>query len=147
MESKNDLQELRGHLFDSIRALRDGTMDVKTAKTISDIGRTLMETARVELDHRRLEGSTLGSAFIGQSADADGPLPLEEHKDLDEQQQYGQHAGRYYARVEKQHEHGITVRVITLPKRSLVETLGADGVALIPEYDSLEKLQRVLGAP
>ena len=47
----NDLEELRAHLFGAMRMVKSGEMDVSQARTISDLGRTLIGTAKVELQY------------------------------------------------------------------------------------------------
>ncbi len=45
---------LRESLFESMKALRDGTMDVRTAKAIADTAKVIIDSARVELDYHKL---------------------------------------------------------------------------------------------
>jgi len=62
---------LRSHLFDAIRAIRAGTLEVDKARAINELGKTLVDTARVEVDFLRETGGDK-SPFI---APADKPAP------------------------------------------------------------------------
>lgn len=46
---KNKISDLRDHLFESIERLKDGDMDVPTAKAISDVAQTIINSAKLEL--------------------------------------------------------------------------------------------------
>ena len=59
----NDIEELRGHLFDTLRGLKDGTVDVEKAKAMSNLAGTIIETAKVEVDYMRVTGES-GTSFI-----------------------------------------------------------------------------------
>ncbi len=56
---KNKLTDLRNHLFETLEALKDeaNPMEVDRAKAISDVGQTLIETAKLELKFLELMGS------------------------------------------------------------------------------------------
>ena len=45
----NDLDELRAHLFGAMRMVKSGEMEVAQANAISNIGRTLIDSAKLEL--------------------------------------------------------------------------------------------------
>jgi len=61
------VNDLRAALFRQLDALQDGKKDIAVeisrAKAMSDISRTILESAKVELEHQRLTGST-GSGFL-----------------------------------------------------------------------------------
>lgn len=61
----NDVQALRGLLFDTLRDLRDKEkpMEVDRARAISDVAKVLVESAKVEVEHMKLTNSN-GSGFI-----------------------------------------------------------------------------------
>ena len=63
---KNNIEDLRNHLFATIEALqdKDAPMDLDRAKTISEIAQTMINSAKVEVDMMRAIGSTKGSKFI-----------------------------------------------------------------------------------
>lgn len=61
----NNIDDLRDHLFDTLKALKDekNPMDVSRAKAISEVAGRIIDTAKVENDHLKLTGAT-GSGFI-----------------------------------------------------------------------------------
>lgn len=68
--SGNSITDLRGHLFDTLRALKDkkNPMDIERARAVSDIAQTIINSAKVELEHLKVTGAT-GTGFL--------PLPAE----------------------------------------------------------------------
>jgi len=48
------IADLRETLFATMYALRDGSMDVDKARQINEVARTLVETAKVEVDYLRV---------------------------------------------------------------------------------------------
>jgi hypothetical protein len=63
--SENTITELRGHLFDTMRALKDKDqpMDIDRAKAIADVAQTIINSAKVEVEHMKIAGGK-GSGFI-----------------------------------------------------------------------------------
>lgn len=49
----NDITELRAVLFDALRGLNDkeNPMDINRAKAIADVGQTVINTAKVEIEY------------------------------------------------------------------------------------------------
>lgn len=60
----NDLKELRDHLFGAMRMVKSGEMQVAQARTISDIGRTLIDTAKIELQYMEQIDQRYDSGFV-----------------------------------------------------------------------------------
>lgn len=62
----NDIAELRGHLFDTMRALRDtkNPLDVKRAHAICDVAQQITDTARIELDMMKITKERVASDFL-----------------------------------------------------------------------------------
>jgi|AntDeeMetagen192_2_1112575.scaffolds.fasta_scaffold01010_13 hypothetical protein len=60
----NDLKELRDHLFGAMRMVKSGEMGVAQARTISDIGRTLIDTAKIELQYMEHVEERCDSGFV-----------------------------------------------------------------------------------
>lgn len=60
------LEDLRSHLFKTLEGLqdKDNPMDIDRAKAVSEVAQTIINTAKVEIDHMRVTGSAGGSAFI-----------------------------------------------------------------------------------
>lgn len=61
----NTIEDLRASLFDTMRALKDekNPMDIERARAIGDIAQTIINTAKVEVDHARITGGK-GSGFL-----------------------------------------------------------------------------------
>lgn len=64
-----NIAALRGHLFEAIRAVRAGTLDLDKARAINELSRTIVETGKLEVDHARATGTLQNSAFIAPEAD------------------------------------------------------------------------------
>lgn len=63
-ENNNNFKELRSILFDTLRDVKDGKMDVKKAKSISEISQTLINSAKVEVDYLKSTGNGGKSKMI-----------------------------------------------------------------------------------
>ena len=57
------LTDLRTALFETLDALKAGMIDIDRAKMINEVGKTLVETAKVEVDFLRVTNG-VESAFI-----------------------------------------------------------------------------------
>ena len=57
------INDLRATLFDTLEAIKSGTIDLEKAKAINDLGQTIINSAKVEVDHMKVSGS-IGSGFI-----------------------------------------------------------------------------------
>lgn len=66
-ESKQDITALRTALFDAIKGVRAGTLDLDRARAINEIGKTLIDSAKVEVDYLRTVGGG-ESTFIDSAA-------------------------------------------------------------------------------
>jgi len=65
--SDNHITALRQHLFSAIRGLRNGELEVDKARAINELGKTLVDTARVEVDYlKATDGAE--SPFIAAQA-------------------------------------------------------------------------------
>lgn len=69
MATDNDITSLRGHLFDTIRALKDkdAPMEIDRAKAIADVAGKIIDSAKVENDFMKIAGQS-ASGFIPQPA-------------------------------------------------------------------------------
>lgn len=65
---KNDITDVRSILFNTLHALGDkeNPIDLDRARTIGDIAKVLVDTARVEVDFIKHTGSN-GSGFIPEA--------------------------------------------------------------------------------
>jgi hypothetical protein len=68
MSDNNDdditISGLRGYLFDALRGLKAGKMEVGTALAVAKIGEVLVDTAKVELRAMELSGRKKGTGFL-----------------------------------------------------------------------------------
>lgn len=67
MSEKNDINTLRETLFDTLKRLKDenNPMPVEQAKAINDVAQTIINSAKVEVEHLRIyQGLGKGSGFI-----------------------------------------------------------------------------------
>ncbi len=62
--TNNDIVELRGHLFDTLRAVKAGTMDTDRARAINQVAAVIVDTARVEIEHTKAIGNKVASPFL-----------------------------------------------------------------------------------
>jgi len=60
-----DISALREHLFAALEGLsnKESPMDIERAKAIADVGQTIINSAKVEVDHIKAVGGK-GSGFI-----------------------------------------------------------------------------------
>lgn len=65
----NTITDLRGHLFDTLRALKDpaNPMDIERAKAVADVAQTIINSAKVEVEHLKIAGGK-GSGFIPEAS-------------------------------------------------------------------------------
>lgn len=63
-EDKNNFKKLRSILFDTLRDVKNGKMDVKKAKSISELSQTLINSAKVEVDYLKSTGNGGKSKMI-----------------------------------------------------------------------------------
>lgn len=64
----NNINDLRQHLFDALKGLKDKSVDIETARAISDIAQVIVNTAKVEVDYAKATGSK-GSGFLEKPAE------------------------------------------------------------------------------
>lgn len=68
----NTMDDLRRELFATLRGVREGTIDTAQAKAVSDLGQTIINTAKAEADYARATGQDVVSGLIRQSDDKPG---------------------------------------------------------------------------
>ena len=63
--STETITELRGHLFAALRGLTDtnAPMDIERARAVSDVAQTIINSAKVEIEHMKVTGGD-GTGFI-----------------------------------------------------------------------------------
>jgi hypothetical protein len=67
------LNDLRETLFATLQAVKDGTLDLDRARAVNEIGKTLVDTAKVEVDYLRAAGG--GESSFIDSAIGNSNLP------------------------------------------------------------------------
>lgn len=70
----SDMTALRAHLFETLQGLKAKTIDIDTARAVNDVAKTLVDTARVEVDYLRTTGGG-ESSFLDTAAGADNLPP------------------------------------------------------------------------
>lgn len=72
--SDQNITALRATLFSTLEAVKNGTLDIDRAKAINEVAKTIVETAKVEVDYLRLtEGGE--SEFIDSAVGASNLPP------------------------------------------------------------------------
>jgi len=46
----DNVHDLRAHLFETLKAVKSGAMDLDRARAVNEISKTIIDTARVEVD-------------------------------------------------------------------------------------------------
>jgi hypothetical protein len=67
----NNIDDLRATLFESIKLLKEGKLDVAQAKAISEMSQVVINSAKVELDFMREFGGK-GTGFVPDALAAHG---------------------------------------------------------------------------
>lgn len=62
------IQDLREHLFAAIQGVRDGSVSIEQAKTISDLSQVIVNTAKVEVDFVRATERRDSLFLLGSTA-------------------------------------------------------------------------------
>lgn len=60
---KNEIEDLRNHLFEIIEMLKEDDIDIEKAKAIRDVAQTIVNSAKVEVDFLKAVGGE-GTGFI-----------------------------------------------------------------------------------
>lgn len=71
----SDMTALRAHLFEALQGVKSGVMDLDKARAINEIGKTLIDSAKVEVDYLKASGggeSSFLDAAIGTANLPDG---------------------------------------------------------------------------
>ncbi|WP_083953708.1 hypothetical protein [Thauera butanivorans] len=78
----NDITALRSVLFDTLQRLNDpeNPMPVDRAKAVGEISQTIINTAKVELEHMRITRGR-GTGFMGALPAPEEPTALAERDD------------------------------------------------------------------
>lgn len=62
------INDLRGHLFATLEGLRDkkNPLDIDRAKAVAEVAQTIINSAKVEVEHIKVTGDHVGTGFIAQ---------------------------------------------------------------------------------
>lgn len=60
----NTITGLRAELFATLRGLRTGKIDVEKARAVSEVAQTIINSAKVEVEHAKAVGATAPSRFL-----------------------------------------------------------------------------------
>ena len=66
--SEKTISDLRAALFDALQKVKDGSMDLDKARAVNELGKTLIDSAKVEVDYLRTTGGD-ESSFIASAAE------------------------------------------------------------------------------
>ncbi len=80
MSTQKTMDDLRSALFETIADLRAGNIEAGVAKTVADLGQSIINTAKAEADFARATGQAVVSGLIRQSTPTALPPPTEEGK-------------------------------------------------------------------
>ena len=70
--AQDDITALRAHLFEALRAVRAGTLELlDKARAINELGKTIIDTGKLEVDHILATDAGAKSKFIVGPDDAD----------------------------------------------------------------------------
>jgi len=72
-----NITDLRATLFDTLEAIKAGKLDIDRAKAINEVAQTIINTAKVEVDHLKISGGS-GSEFIAGNEYQPPALPGKE---------------------------------------------------------------------
>jgi hypothetical protein len=61
----HNVDDLRAHLFAAIEGLRAGTVTIETARAISDVSQTIINSAKVEVEAAKLVDGAAAPKFLG----------------------------------------------------------------------------------
>lgn len=69
-----NIEDLRKMLFETIREVKDGKLPLDKAKMIQELGQTLVNSAKAEVDYLKVTGRKGGTGFIPGLV-LEGPKP------------------------------------------------------------------------
>lgn len=58
-----NINDLRSTLFDTLKGIKDGSIDLEKARAINEVSKTIIDTAKVEVDYLKINGGG-GSPFV-----------------------------------------------------------------------------------
>lgn len=73
--AKNHVSDLRNHLFETLEKLKEGEIEIERAEAICRVSQTIINSAKVEVDHLKVVGDLLGQEVDPKSSFFDGGRP------------------------------------------------------------------------
>jgi hypothetical protein len=75
MPTKTKINDLRDHLFATLEALQDEDkpMDLDRARTIAEVSKVIVDSAKVEVDFLKVTGAVRSTGFLPDGEEA--PVP------------------------------------------------------------------------
>jgi hypothetical protein len=64
------VSDLREHLFATLDGLRSGSVSIETARAISEVSQTIINSAKVEVEYAKVSGAD-SSTFLAAADDDD----------------------------------------------------------------------------
>jgi hypothetical protein len=74
MPDTKTIEDLRSVLFETLQAVKAGTLELDRARAINELGRSITETAKVEVEYLRATGGG-ESAFLSSATGNDNLPP------------------------------------------------------------------------
>lgn len=68
------IEDLREALFATLQGVKDGSIDVEKARAVNELGKTICDTAKVEVDYIKASGGG-ESSFLSTAIGADNLPP------------------------------------------------------------------------
>jgi hypothetical protein len=83
MSESNNIDALRATLFATLQAVKDGSLDLDKARAVNDLAKTIVDTAKVEVDYLRATGggeSSFISSAVGSTNLPPGITAVTRHR-------------------------------------------------------------------
>lgn len=74
MNTTRNISDLRETLFQTLEAVKNGEIDLEKAKAVNEVAKTIVDTAKVEVDYLRVTGGG-ESSFVDTAAGANNLPP------------------------------------------------------------------------
>lgn len=79
--STRNIDDVRSALFKALDGLADKTLDIERAKAISEVAQTIINSAKVEVDYRRVTGQTGEARFLESATEPpEGIVSIRRHR-------------------------------------------------------------------
>lgn len=76
MPTKNKIDDLRNHLFETLEALKDEDkpMDLDRARAVADVARVIIDSAKVEVHFLKVTGGIKSTDFLPSVGEDASPV-------------------------------------------------------------------------